>query len=562
MANRRTFLKNSLIGGLAGAIPVSTLTSCVSGSESGQSQEAGAADAKNGKITFLQTTDVHCQLHQHDELFWENEEIVFRRTGGYAHLSTALKQLKAENPENTLVVDTGDMFQGSMLSVLTEGSAFMPILNAMNYDLYHPGNWEVVYYKEQMQHLLGGLKAPKVCTNMYHDLGEGNRGELIFQPYQIYTRLGIKIGFLGYTDHLVPKRQSPLYSKGIIYTEAKENLKHYVDVLRNQEKCDLVIILSHMGLSQQIALGNHPDCEGVDYIFGADTHERVRTPIQAKYTKIVEPGAFGSFVGKLDIEVVDGKIGTHNYELVEVDPKRFKADPEMIALVEELEKPHKKAINTVIGYSKQPLYRYFVVENTIDTMIVDALKWRINVDVVLSNGFRFCPPRIADSSGLVPITEGYLYDMLPVEATVRTGKVKGRQLLNWLEKELQNVFAEDASKRFGGWVVRFKGMQVDFKAFADFGERVQRVVIGGEPLDLDRTYSICACEREGDPDDVLCRMTGVSDTNNTEFTLHGVVKEYLKEFSPVNPELRHDSRVLDAPASLLSQVSGVDYQFV
>jgi len=562
MANRRTFLKNSLIGGLAGAIPVSTLTSCVSGSESGQSQEAGATDAKNGKITFLQTTDVHCQLHQHDELFWENEEIVFRRTGGYAHLSTALKQLKAENPENTLVMDTGDMFQGSMLSVLTEGSAFMPILNAMNYDLYHPGNWEVVYYKEQMQHLLGGLKAPKVCTNMYHDLGEGKRGELIFQPYQIYTRLGIKIGFLGYTDHLVPKRQSPLYSKGIIYTEAKENLKHYVDVLRNQEKCDLVIILSHMGLSQQIALGNHPDCEGVDYIFGADTHERVRTPIQAKYTKIVEPGAFGSFVGKLDIEVVDGKIGTHNYELVEVDPKRFKADPEMITLVEELEKPHKEAINTVIGYSKQPLYRYFVVENTIDTMIVDALKWRINVDVVLSNGFRFCPPRIADSSGLVPITEGYLYDMLPVEATVRTGKVKGRQLLNWLEKELQNVFAEDASKRFGGWVVRFKGMQVDFKAFADFGERVQRVVIGGEPLDLDRTYSICACEREGDPDDVLCRMTGVSDTNNTEFTLHGVVKEYLKEFSPVNPELRHDSRVLDAPASLLSQVSGVDYQFV
>lgn len=549
------------MGGLVGALPVSALSSCASNTAVDEVKE-GVSDAKNGKITFLQTTDVHCQLHQHDELFWENEEIVFRRTGGYAHLSTALKQLKAENPENTLVMDTGDMFQGSMLAVRTEGDAFIPILNAMNYDLYHPGNWEVVYYKEQMQHLLGGLKAPKVCTNMYHDLGDGKRGELIFQPYQLYTRLGVKIGFLGYTDHLVPKRQSPLYSEGIIYTEAKENLKYYVDVLRNQEKCDLVIILSHMGLSQQIALGNHPDCEGVDYIFGADTHERVRKPIQAKYTKIVEPGAFGSFVGKLDIEVVDGKMGAHKYELVEVDPKRFEADPEMLAIVEELEKPHKEAINTVIGYSKQPLYRYFVVENTIDTMIVDALKWRINVDVVLSNGFRFCPPRIADASGLVPITEGYLYDMLPVEATVRTGKVKGRQLLDWLEKELQNVFAEDAAKRFGGWVVRFKGMQVDFKAFANYGERVQSVVLGGEPIDLDREYSICACEREGDPDDVLCRMTGVSDTKNTSYTLHGVVKEYLKEFSPVNPELRNDSRVLDASPTLLSQVSGVDYQFV
>ena len=93
--------------------------------------------------------------------------------GGYAHLSTALKKLKAENPENTLVMDTGDMFQGSMLAVRTEGDAFIPILNAMNYDLYHPGNWEVVYYKDQMQHLLGGLKAPKVCTNIVSRFGRG-----------------------------------------------------------------------------------------------------------------------------------------------------------------------------------------------------------------------------------------------------------------------------------------------------------------------------------------------------------------------------------------------------
>jgi len=223
MSSRRTFLKKSIAGGLVSALPVTALASCAS-EDSANSKKAQATGSKNGKITFLQTTDVHCQLHQHDELFWENEEIVFRKTGGYAHLSTALKQLKAENPENTIVMDTGDMFQGSMLSVRTEGDAFIPILNAMNYDLYHPGNWEVVYYKDRMQHLLGGLNAPKVCTNKNHDLGDGKRGELIFQPYQIYNKLGVKIGFLGYTDHLVPKRQSPLYSKGIVYTEAKENL--------------------------------------------------------------------------------------------------------------------------------------------------------------------------------------------------------------------------------------------------------------------------------------------------------------------------------------------------
>jgi 2',3'-cyclic-nucleotide 2'-phosphodiesterase (5'-nucleotidase family) len=203
-----------------------------------------------------------------------------------------------------------------------------------------------------------------------------------------------------------------------------------------------------------------------------------------------------------------------------------------------------------------------VVENTIDTMIVDALKWKINAEVVLSNGFRFCPPRIAGKDGKVAITEGYLYDMLPVDSTIRTGTATGAQLLEWLEKELQNVFAQDASKRFGGWLIRFKGMQVEFKAFERVGQRVQKVTIGGQPLDPKKEYTLCACERDGDPEDMLCRMRGVKNARNTAYTLHSMMKEYLKEFSPVTPTLRQDAKVLDAPQTLLSQVHGVNYTFV
>ncbi|MFN8344314.1 MAG: bifunctional metallophosphatase/5'-nucleotidase [Spirosomataceae bacterium] len=557
MQSRRKFLQSGLIAtaAMGGSVPSAV------GSQPGVSEISAATSAKNGVITFLQTTDVHCQLHAHDELFWENNQLVFRKTGGYAHLATALDVLKKENPANTFVIDTGDMFQGSMLSVKTTGQAFVPLLNALNYDMYLPGNWEVVYYKKNMQKLMGGLLAPKVCTNMYHDAGEGKKGEFIFQPYQIVNRLGVKIGFLGYTDPLVPLRQSPLYSKGIIYTKPEENLKEYVVLLKEQEQCDYIIILSHLGLSQQIALGNHPDCKGVDYIFGADTHERVRKPIQAEYTKIVEPGAFGSFIGRLDLKVQDGKIVSESYRLIEVDSQKYPAKKEIAALINEIEKPYKDEINNVIGYSTLPLYRNFVVENTIDTMIVDALKWKVNADIVLSNGFRFCPPRTAGRDGKVAITEGYLYDMLPVDATIRTGTATGKQLLEWLEKELQNVFAQDASKRFGGWLIRFKGMQMEFKAFERVGHRVQKVVIGGQSLDPAKEYTLCACERDGDPEDMLCRMRGVKNARNTSFTLHSMMKEYLKEFSPVTPALRQDAKALDAPQTLLSQVHGVDYTF-
>ena len=96
-------------------------------------------------------------------------------------------------------------------------------------------------------------------------------------------------------------------------------------------------------------------------------------------------------------------------------------------------------IDKVLGYSTLPLYRNFVVENTIDTLIVDALKWKVNADVVLSNGFRFCPPRVPGKDGKVAITEGYLYDMLPVDSTIRTAKATGQQIMNWLEKEIKKV---------------------------------------------------------------------------------------------------------------------------
>jgi sulfur-oxidizing protein SoxB len=209
----------------------------------------------------------------------------------------------------------------------------LPILNSIGYDLYLPGNWEVIYYKKTMQHLLGSLTAPKVCANMYHDLGDGQKGELIFSPYYIWAVNGVKIGFLGYTDHLVPIRQSPNYSKGIIYSKPEENLAHYVDVLRNQEKCAFVAIVAHLGLSQQIHLANIPSCEGVDYILGGDTHERVRKPIQANYAKVVEPGAFGSFVGKLELTIENGEVVSDSYELMEVDAEKYPASPAMEKIV-------------------------------------------------------------------------------------------------------------------------------------------------------------------------------------------------------------------------------------
>lgn len=126
-----------------------------------------------------------------------------------------------------------------------------------------------------------------------------------------------------------------------------------------------MIIPAHMGLSQQIALANLPACEGVDYIFGGDTHERVRKPIQCKYAKVVEPGAFGSFIGKLELTVQNGKILEEQYELVEVSPDKYKADASMATLISTLEKDF---ITDIKKYMDIPKYRS-----------IGILSWRIRL---------------------------------------------------------------------------------------------------------------------------------------------------------------------------------------
>jgi 2',3'-cyclic-nucleotide 2'-phosphodiesterase (5'-nucleotidase family) len=362
---------------------------------------------------------------------------------------------------------------------------------------------------------------------------------------------------------LTPKRQSPAYSSGIQFTDPSINAAKYVRILRDYEQCAMVFMVTHMGLAQQVDLANKPYVEGVDYILGADTHERVRKPIEGKYSKVTEPGAFGSFVAKLDIVVENGIVKEHHYNLMDVDPEMYKPDAEMLSLVEAAKAPYRKELETVIGSTKTTLVRYYVMETPMDNLITDALMWKLKPDIALSNGFRFCPPLVPDpKTGMATITNDYLWSMLPVNSEAKWAQVTGTQLKQWLEKELENVFAKDPTKRFGGWVVRFKGMEVNFTADKPKGERVNWIKIKGKKMEAAKLYSVIACDREGDPVDTLCRIEKVLNPKLLGLNLHDIMREYLKKFSPVSPKVEGRIHCTDKPIDLLSQLEGYDYDFV
>ena len=561
--NRRNFIKNAAVLGMGVPAAIGPVSAAFASDANTEHQNAKAGTSKQAPNQFsvFITTDLHAQIHTHDEFFWENEKPVYKKRGGLAVLKTMIDALRTQHPQNILY-DGGDYFHGHGVASMSEGEALIPLMNAFNYDLILPGNWEVVYKKKKMLYDMGHSNAAKICANMWHKTKDADNGTLIYPPYWIKYIAGAKVGFIGFTDHLVPKRQSPAYSEGIGFTHATDNVAKYITYLKEVEGCGIIFIVTHMGLAQQVGLANDPSIAGADFILGADTHERVRVPIQGKYTKVVECGAFGSFLGKLDITVKEGKIDTYQYELLDVDPVKYPANKNVLALVQKAAAPYQDALQKVIGYTSTPLVRYFVLETPMDNLITDAVMWKFKPDIALSNGFRFCQPlAVPQGAQKVAITNEFLWNMLPVDSTAKKGEVTGQQILEWLEKELENAFAPDPSKRFGGWFVRFAGMEVNCTIGKPKGQRVNTVKIKGQPLDKNKMYTIVACEREGDPNDTLCRIEKVSNPVATQNSLHDVITEYLAATPLVAPKLEGRTTATDKPATLLTQLEGTTYNF-
>jgi hypothetical protein len=151
---------------------------------------------------------------------------------------------------------------------------------------------------------------------------------------------------------------------------------------------------------------------------------------------------------------------------------------------------------------------------------------------------------------------------VPVDSVLKTGLVAGRQILDWIEGDLENAFAKDATRRFGGWFVRYKGLFVRLTIGNPMGRRVQQVAVRGEPLVEDKRYTVLGCEREGDPDDIVCRIPGVQNPRRQGVIVHQVVTEYLTLHSPVAPILEGRAVATDAPQVQLTTSSRLDFSSV
>lgn len=488
-------------------------------------------EAEPRQVTVLYVADLHGQMEAHPEMFSRGGHEVIEEAGGFARVAEAIRRIREERGGEVLVIDAGDTLQGSGVAAASQGKDLVPALNAMGFDAAVPGNWEVVYGVPALKQRQAELAYPLFAANVF----DARTGERAFQPAFIKTVAGLKVAVVGYTDPDVPLRQPPGYSKGLRY-EGPAALQEQLLEVRRRENPDVVLVVSHVGLHKAVALTER--LSGIDVHLSADTHERTYRPIERDGKWTVEPGAFGSFLGRLDLWVQDGKIVDKKWQLIELTAREYAEEPRVAALVEKATAAHPR-LEREIAHVDHTLMRYDVVETQLDRVIADAIRAEADTQIVLSNGFRFAPPLVPG-----PITVADLWTILPINTRLKTGKVTGKQLREFFEKEIENVFSPDPERRFGGWLPRPSGMTVRFDPEAPRGQRIVELKVDGVDVQDDATYSLAACEREGDAADTVCRIPHVADATVLDVDVHHAIAKYLRREGAVSRSLAGGPRVV------------------
>lgn len=498
------------------------------------------AAPRSKHVRFLHLADMHAQLETHWEYLPEDPTHL-HRMGGFARIRTALDQERASAPGAVFTLDGGDTFQGSAVAAWTQGEAVVAPLNALGIDTGIPGNWEVVYGPAVFRKLMGEVNYKVICYN-FNDKSTGKR---LFAPSVILKKDGVRVAFVGATDPTTTTRQPPAEVAGLDSTRMS-GLREFVQDLKRREKPDLVVLVDHTGLAPSVQLAH--DIPEFDIVLSGHTHERVYSPILVGKTIVVEPGSMGSFMGRLDVTLSGGKISDYSYKLLGVDETQFAENQKVKSLVEEVERPFQAQLHEVVGATKTTLMRYDVLETTMDNFVDDAVREITHTDVAFTNGFRFSPPLAAG-----PITEVDLWNILPLDAKLKAGRVSGTQMRAYLENELELVYSKDPLKLSGGWGIRPSGMTIFFTAGAPAGRRIKDVKIAGKEIQADGSYTIGGCEQDGEAFDRICRLSGVSDARYVPGTVHAALRAYLKAHSPIDPKREGRVRATDLPATVWSQ---------
>jgi sulfur-oxidizing protein SoxB len=475
--------------------------------------------ANRTSLTVVQLNDSHAYFDLHPEVFWQDDQAVYRPAGGYARIATLVKQMRAASGGHMLFCDSGDTLHGTYPALKTQGQALIPILNALGLDAM-TAHWEFAYGPAIFKQRAAELGYPILAINVYDQATK----ERLFPPYSVKEIGGLRIGLVGIASNIVDKTMPASYSEGLHVTLGREELPPIIDVLRTQEKADLIVLISHLGFPQDMKLLS--EVQGIDVCLSGHTHNRLAKPVLQRKTLVIQSGCHGSFLGRLALELEGGQIVDYRHQLIEVDADT-NPDPTVHDLIRQALAPYQGELSTVVGETATALNRATMLEATMDNFLLQALLESTGAQLAFSNGWRFGAPIIPGK-----VTLNDLYNIIPMNPPISTVELTGEELVAMLEENLERTFAPDPFDQMGGYVKRGLGLTVYLKIENPRGHRIQRMFVGNEEVQPARTYHTAFFTEQG-----VASKYGRQRENHSERAIDAM-QAYLARHHPLRAELR------------------------
>ena len=473
------------------------------------------------KITVMQLNDLHGYLEPHPELFWDGDHATYREAGGLARISTLLKEARSENPRGVIALDNGDTIHGTYPVVRSKGEVMKPMLNELAFDAW-TAHWDFAYDAPYLKEYGEDLNYPLLAINCYNEKDD----ELTFKPYRILEPNGIRVAVIGIAAVIVDKVMPRGFSTGVRLTLGEEELRYWVKHVKEEERAQLVIVLSHLGYPQELKMLSR--VEGIDIFLSGHTHNRVRQAKLVNGAIIIQSGCHGSFLGRIDLDVTsDGIVKKFEHRLIHVD-NSIKKDEEVNELVQSAKDPYREMLEEKIGETKMDLHRNMVMECPMDNLLLQAIQSYTGADLAFSNGWRYGAP--------IPrgeITMENLWNIIPVNPPVSVCDITGQEVWDMMEMNLERTFAPDPYEQMGGYVKRCMGLNLYFKIENPEGKRINRLFINGKPYSPDKIYRACYVTKQG------VRPGFGSNKEDMDIYAIDVLRWYIEENEKVEAPLRN-----------------------
>jgi len=425
--------------------------------------------------------------HAYTHLDFERAARIYGKVGGFAHLATLVKNVRAQRP-GALLLDGGDNWQGSATALWTRGQDMIEASKLLGVDMM-TGHWEFTYGAARVQEVVAKDLAGRI-EFLAQNVLTVDFDDPVFKPYVMREVNGVPVAIIGqafpYTPIANPRHFVSEWTFGI----QEQRLQKVIDTVR-AEGAWAVVLLSHNGMDVDLKLASR--VRGLDAILGGHTHDAVPQPVEVKnaggVTVVTNAGSNGKFLAVLDLDARKSGVKGYQYRLLPVFANLLPADPGMAALIRKHRAPYEKQLAEPLAVSEGLLYRRGNFNGTLDQVILDALLEAKGAEIAFSPGFRW-------GASVLPNTPITVEDVMNATAItypyVTVAEMTGTAIKSILEDVCDNLFNPDPYYQQGGDMVRVGGMQYTCDPTQKIGNRISNLMVRGRPLHASKTYKLAS----------------------------------------------------------------------